>query len=1328
MSASVSSTSAAPCAPPAPASAPEGIAVFKDKDRSCAACKKPDARLLCERCMWTSYCDRKCQKADWRSRDKTHQIGHKALCIPATEPEANARAAAALNAAKYYFARADYSIAIPRAQAGIAANLATPNLKAELHLLIARSHFCEGKHSIAAEAAAKGLEEPRSDRTIKKDLIQIFHEAVNQLSKDDQSLISAQIMAVARAALEEERNNSTSIEHKDTFEEALNALTQTEKIIHMRTEATAKVLQCFESAKAEYAKGEYAQAVLFAEQGLLGGWLLGADIGAALYDLIGQCKLKQALPQEAIEHFTSALAKQPTNPLLKAVLYNGLAESYVLLKQPSQALSEAQKALAAQPNDPEIEAASLHLMALAAYLLGEHQKAVECSQKALDKSSLNASDIYLTIAKASLKLLKRSEAREAAEKGLRAGPKDAEIKDTLEQICRDCEQSSSSTGAQSAASTSAESSEVKSKAEQCHDKARALFEKNSFAQAVQMAEIGLAERPLGPDVAAGLHHLIGMAQFRQGLRQEAVKSYNRGLRENPAALNVKVPLLHSLSSTYLHLNDPDRALTAAAQCLALVEANPSLLRLASNIGLEASLYHLMAQASCYPGTFAKAIEFSQKALEKNPSDRSAVYLTLANAWLKLENVDKSIEAAQKGLLANPTNAQVERNLNLITIRAAELGLQKKPTAADEALLCNIIGETAFALGQHEKALEYALRGLEKKTQNPDVQARLHLVVARYWAWRENPAEVLKAAERGLRAGPTNAAIKADLEKICRELRQSSSSTGAQSAAASSSATSSEVNAGVVQCLNEANAAFEEGDFEKAVRIAQRGLEQGPLVPDAAAALHRSIALFKLTQGKTVQAIEHLNSGLAKKPTDPVTIAALYNGLGKAYLLLPQTGKVLNAAKSALEAQPNNPEIEAASHHLIALALYKLKQYERAIESARKALDKNPSDPGVIYLTIADSYLRQFKGREALEAAENGLRARPKAETCRTSLEVVCRTVRQTSPGTNGAQSAAPSSSAKSSEANVRAKQCLVNARAEYAEGRFAQALLKAEQGLAEGPLEAEIAALLHQFIGLSKLKQDQQQQAIECFKYEELKQSAGPSAAASTSSTSSGPAHPSAAESARELLHVQKLLVQDRLTEAMQAAEETIAKGPVHQGTLAQLYLCIADARYRLCKYDEKTMEAAKKAIALGVGERDPRAFAYYFIGGCLLHLSRFEEAFKANLEAFLAKPQNTDLTTRLNRNAATIMMHRRHFAQAISIAEEALQFAKGCTPKITDPNLLAHLYCIAAHSHCELGQYDQAVKAARAALAEKPKDQELITRLGLIIKSPKNYIKEAKL
>ena len=41
MSTSVSSTSAAPYAPPAPASAPEGIAVFKDKDRSCAACKNP---------------------------------------------------------------------------------------------------------------------------------------------------------------------------------------------------------------------------------------------------------------------------------------------------------------------------------------------------------------------------------------------------------------------------------------------------------------------------------------------------------------------------------------------------------------------------------------------------------------------------------------------------------------------------------------------------------------------------------------------------------------------------------------------------------------------------------------------------------------------------------------------------------------------------------------------------------------------------------------------------------------------------------------------------------------------------------------------------------------------------------------------------------------------------------------------------------------------------------------------------------------------------------------------------------------------------------------
>ena len=51
---------------------PGGDAVVKRKERhkSCACCKKPGARLKCEACLQRTYCDRKCQKEDWKALHK----------------------------------------------------------------------------------------------------------------------------------------------------------------------------------------------------------------------------------------------------------------------------------------------------------------------------------------------------------------------------------------------------------------------------------------------------------------------------------------------------------------------------------------------------------------------------------------------------------------------------------------------------------------------------------------------------------------------------------------------------------------------------------------------------------------------------------------------------------------------------------------------------------------------------------------------------------------------------------------------------------------------------------------------------------------------------------------------------------------------------------------------------------------------------------------------------------------------------------------------------------------------------------------------------------
>ena len=36
----------------------------------CVYCKKPDAQMKCEACLQRTYCDKKCQKKDWKTVHK----------------------------------------------------------------------------------------------------------------------------------------------------------------------------------------------------------------------------------------------------------------------------------------------------------------------------------------------------------------------------------------------------------------------------------------------------------------------------------------------------------------------------------------------------------------------------------------------------------------------------------------------------------------------------------------------------------------------------------------------------------------------------------------------------------------------------------------------------------------------------------------------------------------------------------------------------------------------------------------------------------------------------------------------------------------------------------------------------------------------------------------------------------------------------------------------------------------------------------------------------------------------------------------------------------
>eukprot|EP00729_Bicosta_minor_P033031 gene33031-biopygen7883 len=48
----------------------ETLIQYNLRNKVCAYCKRPGALLKCEGCRQRSYCDRKCQKKDWKQEHR----------------------------------------------------------------------------------------------------------------------------------------------------------------------------------------------------------------------------------------------------------------------------------------------------------------------------------------------------------------------------------------------------------------------------------------------------------------------------------------------------------------------------------------------------------------------------------------------------------------------------------------------------------------------------------------------------------------------------------------------------------------------------------------------------------------------------------------------------------------------------------------------------------------------------------------------------------------------------------------------------------------------------------------------------------------------------------------------------------------------------------------------------------------------------------------------------------------------------------------------------------------------------------------------------------
>eukprot|EP00729_Bicosta_minor_P032756 gene32756-biopygen11636 len=73
-----------PPPPPSPHHEHETLIQYNLRNKVCAYCKRPGARLKCEGCRQRSYCDRKCQKKDWKHEHRGQCVKLQQVFVPPT--------------------------------------------------------------------------------------------------------------------------------------------------------------------------------------------------------------------------------------------------------------------------------------------------------------------------------------------------------------------------------------------------------------------------------------------------------------------------------------------------------------------------------------------------------------------------------------------------------------------------------------------------------------------------------------------------------------------------------------------------------------------------------------------------------------------------------------------------------------------------------------------------------------------------------------------------------------------------------------------------------------------------------------------------------------------------------------------------------------------------------------------------------------------------------------------------------------------------------------------------------------------------------------------
>jgi tetratricopeptide (TPR) repeat protein len=270
-----------------------------------------------------------------------------------------------------------------------------------------------------------------------------------------------------------------------------------------------------------------------------------------------------------------------------------------------------------------------------------------------------------------------------------------------------------------------------------------------WAEAQQQAEEAVR---LAPDDASPRNN-VGLALYRAGRREDAMREFREAIRLNPTLAAAH----YNLGMVLAELGKPDESIAAYEESLRIFPSQPEAL-------------HNLANQLALKGRFPEAIARFRDAVRLAPQSAD-IRLNLANALQATGAFDEAIAVYRDAIRLHPGDGKAEHNLGMALGRA---GRQDEALAAfreaerlmpGSPLVEMSLGNLLASTNQKE-AMEEAMVHYEHALQSPEMRqpAEVHNELGVVFAKLGRMPEAIAHFTEAVRLNPDLAAARANLAR------------------------------------------------------------------------------------------------------------------------------------------------------------------------------------------------------------------------------------------------------------------------------------------------------------------------------------------------------------------------------------------------------------------------------------------------------------------------------------------------------------------------------------------------------------------------------------